>query len=315
MSDTLALRERYITKLRRWESYRRSFQAQADLESASQKLKGQGLERLVEFDRNRAATFPEMGLQFQARAAGTPEHDKHAQELIASLPPFLHRMLHEFDTSIQTGRNADDISATLGNKPYEGSNGKTLKERAHGVFLAEAKLAATFADKVCAKDMNCRLQTHRTVSHEIGHAVNMYLGYISKSPAFLKAYETDVLAMRKGRALQEKNALLKPPKEDASDAVPAARKRNDVYMTYFGLAHHLTKADGGNHDTKEAAAAEVFSETVGDYINKSRYKNDPDFKMTFNLSRYYPESAKFVDKLMADLEKYYAIATKPLVPN
>ena len=314
MNDPLSLRERHISKLRRWESYRRSFQDQADLDSASQKLKGQGLERLIEFDRNRAATFPEMGLQFQARAAGTQEHDKHAKELIAGLPPFLHRILHEFDTSIHTGRNADDISPTLGSRQYHGSKGKTLKEGAQGVFLAEAKLVATFAEKVCAKDSNCRLQTQRNVGHEIGHAVNMYLGYISNSPAFLKAYEADVAAMNKGKALETKTRLLKPQKED-TEGVPALSKRKDVYWTYFGLGHYLTTAEDGNQDTKEAAAAEVFAETMGDYINKNRYKNDPDFKMTFNLSRYFPESAKFVDKLMADMERYYTIAPKPLLPH
>lgn len=258
-------------------------------------------------------------LDIFSKAKGTQAFDAQLKKDIADLPPFLKKLLSEFDITFQTGRTAKDVDPRAAFEKGRGFAGSTLDEKAAGIFLSDKKVIGVYKDKISSDPS----AIGRVAYHEIGHAIDKFLGYPSASNLlFIAAYERDLKKYKDQGRLLAKEYGINPDKIDSYTddqlmsegvAVPSSF-RNIVKGKVAGVlsAEYFTDSSmGGTQEDDKSARSETFAELIALSLLKRTGKlqeNDPFLKI-------FPQAAEQVNKIMGGLEAYYTLAPRPIAPN
>lgn len=291
----------------------------------------------IAFDQGRGATFSSQSdMLLQRRGNVTPQFLRWNQEILDQLPPFIRKMLGEFDTQIMVGRSVFDIDPVVAREVRKELEGRTMADGSAGAFFPGSRIAGIFEDKTCGNRSmgECKSNIWRASAHEVGHAIDKFLGYPSESEKFRSAYKMDMEGLiQKGHDLAlkygvEPNKIDQYTDEDlfrkglGDDTIMPSAFRKMVkgeiltgkILSLDKYVHDNAQA-GGLHDSPERAMSELFAELTMEHLVARHKKGgkDKDLPSSDRITSLMPNCAAFVRGTMENLERYYSFAPRPKV--
>lgn len=197
-------------------------------------------------------------------SANEAEFHQDMRAHVGRLPPHILDFLRNTGISFVTAPSAGHSVKEWWTEQGRGLEGKTVNNGAAGLYEEGAAKIHFFGDKICRQDDfvdNCERYRSKVAGHEVGHAVDMYLGHISQSEAFLAAYERDMM----------KNCNRDGPRK---------------YLQ--------TKENGGAQENARHAASEAFADIFEAIIRKDAVEMA---RHEYNFPEFYAAVRRLEDSL------------------